>query len=292
LMLTQSTLRGQGVPQPAEFSVSVPSATIRKAPSVGSPIIGQAPRGAVLEVTRDIGAWVKVAWPDADDGIGYVHQSMGTLTRRASMDERLAAAFPPAPTPEPAPMPDASISRNTPPAVPMSTRTVYVAPPTHFVGFGGRFGRSTRDTAGSTLDGFGVTSRVWSRRRFGMQFDATRSTLESDGFASRVTSVELAPSLVYALADRVTDYVWLRPYVGAGGAWSRATLKSTTPGDLSSTSDDSLGFRAFGGAELAFPSVPRFAVSADAGYLWSQQPFDGFKLGGVGFSLSAHWYVK
>ena len=39
-------------------------------------------------------------------------------------------------------------------------------------------------------------------------------------------------------------------------------------------------------------SVPRLAVSADAGYRWVRLPFPGFKLGGPVFSLSAHWYVK
>ena len=54
--------------QGAQFTVSVQSAAVRKAPSTGSPAVGQAPRGAVLDVTRDIGSWVKVAWPDAPDG--------------------------------------------------------------------------------------------------------------------------------------------------------------------------------------------------------------------------------
>ena len=62
--------------------VSVPSAAVRKSPSMASPVVGQAPRGAVLDVTRDVGSWVKVTWPDAPDGVGYVHESMGTLSNR------------------------------------------------------------------------------------------------------------------------------------------------------------------------------------------------------------------
>ena len=54
------------------LTVSAPSAAVRKSPSVASPVVGQAPRGAVLDVTRDVGSWVKVTWPDAQDGIGYV----------------------------------------------------------------------------------------------------------------------------------------------------------------------------------------------------------------------------
>ena len=81
-------------------------------------------------------------------------------------------------------------------------------------------------------------------------------------------------------------------YFGGGGALTRSTLGSSTPEVMASVSDSSLGFRAFGGAEVTIPGAPRFAVSADVGYQWSQQPFAGFDLGGVGFSISGHWYVK
>jgi hypothetical protein len=53
-----------------------------------------------------------------------------------------------------------------------------------------------------------------------------------------------------------------------------------------------VGFQTFGGGEFTFSSVPRFAVSADVGYRWAREPFAGFELGGLGFSLSGHWYVK
>ena len=116
--------------------------------------------------------------------------------------------------------------------------------------------------------------------------------MKNEAAASRVTAVQFTPSVIYSLRDRLSDYVWLRPYFGGGGAFTRATLKSTTPGDLTSMSDNTLGVRAFGGAEVTFSSIPRFAVSADLGYLWAQQSFDGFALDGLGFALSAHWYVK
>ena len=76
----------------------------------------------MLEVTRDIGAWVKVAWPEAPDGIGYVHQSMGKISQRATREERLAAAFASLPPPEPVAIPEgpqSAIDAN-------ATRTIYV----------------------------------------------------------------------------------------------------------------------------------------------------------------------
>ncbi len=64
--------------QSAEFRVDTASASVHKAPSIASPVIGHARQGVALEVTRDLGSWVKVPWPDASGGIGYIHVSMGT----------------------------------------------------------------------------------------------------------------------------------------------------------------------------------------------------------------------
>jgi hypothetical protein len=99
--LSASSVEAQTA-QTTQFTVSVQSAAVRLMPSIGSPVIGQAPRGMVLDVTRDIGAWVKVAWPEARDGIGYVHSSMGTLSRRTTLEDRVASAVETASTPEPA----------------------------------------------------------------------------------------------------------------------------------------------------------------------------------------------
>jgi hypothetical protein len=270
--------------QNALFTVTAQSAAVRKAPSTGSPVVGQAPRGAVLEVARDIGAWVKVAWLDAPDGFGYVHLSLGKMSQRLTMEERVAAAFVPSPTSEPVAAPESDVAAQTAIEAPASTRTIYVAAPTHVVGLGGLMSGAT--------PGFGFTSRMWSRKRFGIQLDLSRSKLTNASSSERLRSTQFAPSLIYALPDYVGDNVWLRPYLGGGGALTRSTLGSTTPQVMATVSDSSFGFRAFGGAEVTIPGAPRFAVSADAGYQWSPQPFAGFELGGLGFSLSGHWYVK
>jgi hypothetical protein len=270
--------------QTMEFTVNVQSAAVRKAPSTGSPEIGQASRDTVLEVTRDVGDWVKVAWPDAQDGIGYVHHSMGSLAPRGTLQKKIPPPLRAAPaTPEPAAAapPDvvtAAVTRSAP------TRTVYVAPPTHIVGVGGRMG-------GSPLGGFGITSRVWSRSGLGIQLDMSRSTVDTTA-PGGLTSLEFAPSLIHSFPDRVTDTVWVRPYVGAAVTLSRSTLRTGISDVSNSVPDKSFGFRTFGGGELSVPSVPRFAVSADLRYSWAQRPFDSFDAGGLGFSVAAHWYVK
>jgi hypothetical protein len=276
--------------QTSQFTINVQSAAVRSSPSVASPVIGQAARGAVLEITRDIGAWVKVAWPQAPDGVGYIHQSMGTRSRPTTLDERVAVALATPPveasanaSQAPAGMPGG------PDAIPMSTRTVYVAPPTHFVGLGGRFSGTTDDM---TAGGFGVTSRIWSRRRIGVQVEASRARRTSTTVDGRLTTFQLAPSLVYSFPDRVSDNLWLRPYVGSGLSWNRQSLRESLAAADPSVTDTAWGFRAFGGAEFTLPSVPRFAISADAGYVWVQETFPGFEPSRFAFSVSGHWYVR
>ena len=53
--------------QTAVLTVKTTSADVYKSPSTGSPVIGHAPRGTVLAVTRELGSWVKVSWPGAQD---------------------------------------------------------------------------------------------------------------------------------------------------------------------------------------------------------------------------------
>ena len=79
--------------QNVQLTVNTASATVYKGPSVASPVVGQAPRGAVLEVLRELGDWVKVSWPAEPDASGYVRLTAGTLVRQATavpMHRRLA----------------------------------------------------------------------------------------------------------------------------------------------------------------------------------------------------------
>jgi hypothetical protein len=268
--------------QDAQFTVTASSATVHNSPSTAGAVLGKAPRGRVFDVTRDLGSWVKIVWPETESGAAYVHVSMGTLSRRAPRAERLAEAVAPAAS-------SASATAAAPPPAaaqaPLSEslhRTTYIAAPAHSFGLGGRVGM---------VPEFGVTTRLWSRQRFGMQAEVLRSSETSAVAPGRVTTLEFAPAGIYQFPDRVTDNVWIRPYLGAAAAFRRATLKLT--GDTEDPlRHNSVGLRAFGGGELTFPGAPRFAVSADVGYLWAETPFVGFDASGVRFSISGHWYVK
>src|SRR5688572_32431763 len=84
LCLSASPLHAQNT---TKVTVGEASAAVHKTPSVGSPVIGNAPRGTELVVTREVGDWVKVAWPSAADGVGYVRATslaLGTAPAAAT----------------------------------------------------------------------------------------------------------------------------------------------------------------------------------------------------------------
>jgi hypothetical protein len=269
--------------QDTVFTVTAPSADVYKGPTTVTPIIGRAPRGTVLPVTRNLGSWAKIAWPDAPDGIGYVHLTMG----------RLAGArgdAPAAPT----------LARSSDPAP--ETTTMTMAPPpqrlprdqmavsdqstgepiSHMVGVGGRMG---------STDSLGATARVWRNDRIGMQVSFMRDTMTSGAAPGRVTAMQVEPAAVFALFDHVSDYVWIRPYVGSGLSFHHQTLKVSSP-ELAQASDNGFGFRLFGGSELTFATLQRFGLSVEFGYRRVPDPFPGFKPDEFSVSLAGHWYVK
>jgi opacity protein-like surface antigen len=267
--------------QAAELTVNVPSTIVYKAPSTGSIVIGEAGRGTVLAVTREVGDWVKIAWPADKDGIGYVRLSAGTLSGHPA-----PAASAPAPATPAVPsstVDTAAQAQRTVPGV-GSHRTEYVTAPEHVVGVGGLIG-------GVRL-GFGITGRAWLQKRIGVQMDASRYSSTDAAAPNRLTSTRLAPAVLYALPDRVSDYVWLRPYVGAGMTFRQQTLKDAGTNGVEIASERKSGLRVLGGGEMTFSSMPSLALSAEVGYEWPRAPFAGVDAGGPVFSISARWYVK
>jgi hypothetical protein len=259
--------------QSADFRVESASANVHKAPSIASPVIGQAPQGVVLEVRRDLGSWVKIPWPVAPDGVGYVHTSMGIRTGaampRATGGNALGG--------EPA----EQVAAGNRPAALVSR---YVVPPAHVVGLGGQVG-------GSTI-GAGINARTWFHQRLGVQLEVSRTSLAGPIASEQLTATQLAPSLLYSLSNLVTDYVWVRPYLGAGPRVVRRTFGVASQSGGAALSRSSVGLQTFGGSELTFANMPRFSVSTDLRYGWFENTDPDFELDGLGFSVSGHWYVK
>lgn len=292
------------VAQEPEITVTAASASVHKGPSTGSPVIGKVPQGTVLEVTRHLGDWVKVTWTEAPDSTGYVHLSAGTLGAGGASGRRgtpprgrdaqarahgsSSTSRPALPAPRPGEL--AGRTRTTVlHAEPIVhdhevPDAVYITPPSHRVGLGGQ-------VSGSAL-GFGGSARVWSRRKVGVQVDFSRFALTSQLEPGRVTSFQFAPGVLYALPDRVSDYFWLRPYLGAGLGFQRHRFSDAAAAGVA-VSESRVGLHAFGGGEITFASLPRFALSTDIGYRWREEtPFAGFELGRMTFSISGRFYIR
>ena len=130
------------------LTVNTASADVYKSPSTGSPIIAHAPRGTVLAVTRELGSWVKVAWPATQDGIGYLHVSTGLIAHRSTPDRGQVAGVTSAraareSAPPIVPPTTAGAQRAGAVEQPSAVRPVYITQATHSLGLGGRMGGST-----------------------------------------------------------------------------------------------------------------------------------------------------
>jgi hypothetical protein len=280
--------------QSTQFTVTSATATVHKGPSTGAAVIGEVRSGTVLTVTRELGSWVQVSWPAASDGAGYLNVSWGRLSHAASPAANQTAA-PPAsirPVGSGASIPQRSGAQSTPNTAAQGNSTGSVrqavpatpgsgTPTAHRVGLGGRIGSPFM---------FGGSARASLTRQLGIQLELSRYAPDTVVAPQQLRSMQFAPSVLYSLPDKLTDYLWIRPYLGAGLTVYRSTLSSGIPGV--SLTDNRLGRQIFGGTAVAFASAPRFTLSADYGYRWSQAPLAGVELGGRGLSLSGHWYVK
>ena len=280
LCLSTSPLYAQTI----KLTVSTASANVHKAPSLGSPIIGQAPRGTALVVTREVGDWVKVTWPSADDGAGYVRTNVGTIASgtTAGAPTTARSASPASQTSAPIASSRVAQGPTVRPSAPSPARTLYVAP-THIVGVGA--------TAGGSTMGYGASVRAWSSHtRLGAQLSVSRHTISSPFAVLQASSTDIAPSVLYSMRDSVSDYLWMRPYVGGGVNIGHSSM--TDPLTGLALSSNTMGYRMFGGGELAFAALPKFSLSADIGYYHLPTPFVGYEVGGIGLAVSGHYYVK
>jgi len=278
LTLNPALLRAQDT----VLTVNVPSADVYKGPTTVTPVIGHVSRGTVLPISRNLGSWVKIAWPDAPDGVGYVHVTMGRVGPPSADApvRNVSPAVSSTSAPVTATIPlrgRTSVGEQVVPRGQLNT------PASHIFGVGGLVG---------SMSNVGATARAWRYNRLGIQFGFTRDALTSAGGAGRVTSMQFEPGVVYALFDHVSDYVWIRPYVGSAVSLRRQRLSIAAPVALESTADNGVGFRVFGGSELTFASIPRFGLSADLGYRRFPTSFPGFEADPLSVSISGHWYIR
>jgi hypothetical protein len=279
--------------QAVQSTVTAASAEVRSAPSLVNPVIGRAPRGAVLLITRDVGDWYKISWPDAKDGVGYVRRAElsgapgassvnSVAARRASANASSAAASSSAE--KMAVLADLSADRQ-----PSALQGTAIATPSHVLGIGALVGSPVNAIRPGAF-GFGVTARAWPSRRVGLQVAVARDALTSAIGDGRVTSTSIAPGVLIALPEQVGDFVWFRPYVGAGAQLQRSTFSGIAP--AVPTSANAFGMHVSGGGELTLASAPSLAFSADLAYQRIRTTFTGFEPAALKVAVAAHWYVR
>lgn len=273
LILNAAPVRAQD----AQFTVTVSSADVYKGPTNVTPVIGHVARGTTLPVSRNLGSWVKVPWPDGPDGFGYVHVTMGRLSPADAATSAAPSSRASATRTNPA-----TAGQVRPPAGDQIAprRQVIATPASHVLGVGAFVAPTTS---------FGATVRGWRANRLGVQVGFTRDALTSDVAPGRMTSFDFEPGVVYGLFDRVGDYVWFRPYVGSALSVRHQTLNVAS---VETGSNTDVGWRFFGGAEMTFASAPRVGLSVDVGYRRSTTPFVGFDERPVSVAIAGHWYVR
>ena len=279
LMLNPAFVRAQD----NVFTVTVPSADVYKGPSNATPVIGHASRGTALSVSRNLGGWVKVAWPDAADGFGYLRVAMGRIgepetgASAANASPRASSAS------TDATAPSASASRTSAGQQIAPRGQPRVSEISHIFGIGASL---------APMSGVGATARAWHKNHLGIQVAVMRDAMTSDVAAGRVTSMRFEPGVEYAPFDRVSDYLWFRPYLGSAVSFVHQTWTIASPIGIPPVSDSGLGVRFYGGGELTFASMPQFGVSADVGYRRLPAPFAGFTADPMSVSIAGHWYIK
>lgn len=269
--------------QDSVFTVTVPSASVYKGPSNVTPVIGHVSRGTALSVSRNLGGWVKIAWPDAEDGIGYVPAVTGRIGS-PDADARATTASPRASSASAAAAPTVQTPTRAPAGAQLAPRgQPRVREISHIFGVGALL---------APMNGIGATARGWHKNHLAIQVGFVRDAVTSNLADGRVTMIGFEPGVAYAPFDRVSDYIWIRPYVGSGVSFVHQTWSLSSPLATPPISDSGVGVRVFGGGELTFASMPQFGLSADIGYRHLPAPFAGFKADPMSASIAGHWYIK
>ena len=283
LCLTPAESYGQN----PRFTVTAISATMYQAPSTLSAVIGQSPKGAVWEVHAEAPGWIEVVWPNSAKGVAYLPAATG-MKRPMTIDEFVhatpsvaAAAASDSAAAYVADAVAAVSAASTPRPSATDASPLYVAP-RHSLGFGGRM-------AGLTGK-IGATGRFWSRAGLGVQLEVLRAARTQTATATRVTALQFAPGVLYALPNLVSDYIWIRPYVAGGPTIHHLTVQRA---DLEASSlGNKVGAQVFGGGEITFAGLPHFALSADMGYRKMPAEIAAFESRRIRFALSGHWFVR
>src|SRR5262245_18938693 len=200
LLLSPSWVSAQGT----ELTVNVASASVYKSPTNVSPVLGVVGHGARLEVTREVGDWVKIAYPPAADGVGYVRKSMGSVapaaTSKAAISSTGTASRTTSPPTQAAPrvVSTSGEQAQTGNRLPVRNTGPQRSTTSHMFGLGARLG--------GPAFGIGASGRAWALGRLGLQAEVAHYNVSSPIDLGTMSSTEFGTSALYAFNERVADY--------------------------------------------------------------------------------------
>jgi len=163
----------------------------------------------------------------------------------------------------------------------------------HRLGVGGSLAVSNYGISGS--------SRYWFSKHVGLSMSAGWFRPRGYGYstgvatqAQRSSTLSATPSLMVTFNS--TDpgrAVSLRPYVGVGVSYVRATSQPVQAASAAAGTYSSTTPQEFGGAEMFFRDHPNFALSAEATYYRLPAQFvNRYYVNGLNFNIAAHFYLK
>ena len=268
-----------------ELTVNLASANVHKFPSIASPVIGKAQRGNVLVINRHLGSWVEVAMAEGEGGVAFLHVNAGSISGRMPVDPNRVVAPPVRPTSTPASSIVSATTAAEQMTRPRSTSTSALhraAKSPH------RTGRThDSDRAGLWCDVQGMVGQSRWRSIRGVTPSPRRDRFAGtdDVHAIRTKRAVLAAKRRDRQFVAASIRGWRRQL--QSGERERTGLPAPT-----GSSDTSMGYQAFGGAETTLAGLPQFSLSADAGYRRTRSTFAGFDKDRIAIAISGHWYVK
>lgn len=158
----------------------------------------------------------------------------------------------------------------------------------HQFGIGGSITASTRGAAGDV--------RYWFNDHIGVNLTAGwyRSGFETPS-GQRPTTVHVSPSVIYLIGrPNYTREVDIRPFVGGGASYLRATRPIVSPtANILTAESSGTGMHAFGGAELTFKDAEQLALSGELIYYrLPVQLSNRSSLDGLNYLVAVHFYLR
>ena len=168
---------------------------------------------------------------------------------------------------------------------PTGRNTVVTHDP-HTFGVGGTLGSSFGASIGRVMS-VGGSFRYWMGPHVGVDLKANWMRYN---IGTNPSVAQVAPSVTYMLNGFQGGAIGIHPYAGAGPTYARlhGILTTTPTATISGT-----GFQEFGGAEITFRGMNRFAISAEVVHFGLPSAFTSSHVrSGTHLAVEFHYYLR